>query len=525
MKKKKYYILVLTMLLLVAVLGTVSLSVFADTDDNVICNGVYINSLNVGNMTEQEAKSALDEYVSDLMSKKITVDVAGENVETTLKKLGLTLGEHNYIEEALAAGKSGNLIKRYKELKDIENNGLVFELDFAIDDTKLDAFLEECKAFDVEAQNAKVSRSNGQFIVTEHKSGQAVNLEETKALIKEALSNDWNYEDIAVTAVVEKTEPQVTKEEAARCQDLLGSFSTTYSASSSNRASNLTNGAKKINGTVVYPGETFSAYKVLSPFTTSNGWSAAGAYNNGKVVDSIGGGVCQVSTTLYNALLKAEMEIVERAPHSMTVSYVEPAMDAAIAGTWKDLKFKNNTDVPVYIESYTSGRTITFKIYGEETRPSNRTVKYVSEILEKTEPPADVITEDDTQPTSYKKVEQSAHYGYKANLWKIVYIDGVQQSKEKVNYSTYTAAPKYVTVGTKEEEPEPTEEPEETPNPDKTPKPEKTPKPDSTEKPGKTPKPTATPKPTKAPSTPKPTQTAEPSTDADASAEGADSNQ
>ena len=99
-----------------------------------------------------------------------------------------------------------------------------------------------------------------------------------------------------------------------------------------------------------------------------NGYYVAGAYSKGKVIDSIGGGACQVTTTLYNAVLEAELEIVERQAHSMTISYVDLSRDAAIAGTYKDLKFKNNTDVPILIEAYTKGRKITFNIWGYETR-------------------------------------------------------------------------------------------------------------------------------------------------------------
>ena len=145
-------------------------------------------------------------------------------------------------------------------------------------------------------------------------------------------------------------EAALTKEMVLKCNSVLGSFSTTYRDSSTSRSSNLSNGASKINGTVIYPGETFSAYEELHPFTEANGYSAAGAYLNGMVVDSIGGGVCQVTTTLYNALLLAEVSITERAPHSMTVSYVEPSMDAAIAGTYTDLKFRNDSNAPIYID-------------------------------------------------------------------------------------------------------------------------------------------------------------------------------
>jgi hypothetical protein len=134
----------------------------------------------------------------------------------------------------------------------------------------------------------------------------------------------------------------------------------------------------------------------------------------------------------------------------MTISYVELSRDAAIAGTSKNFKFKNNTDVPIVIEAFTQGRKITFKIWGHETRDTkNRKIKYVTKIISETPPPKDVITEDPTQPTTYKNVTQSAHTGYKAELYKVVYENGVEVSKTLVNKSNYSAAPRYITVGTK----------------------------------------------------------------------------
>ena len=168
----------------------------------------------------------------------------------------------------------------------------------------------------------------------------------------------------------------MTKEKAARCKDKIGTFRTTYNAGNVSRSRNLDNAARLVNGNVIKPGETFSVHDAISPLTEDNGYYAAPSYSNGEVVDSIGGGVCQVSTTLYNAVLKAELEVVERSPHSMVVTYVKPSMDAAIAGDYKDFKFKNNTDVPLYIEGGTTGGTIYFNIYGEETRSKNRKVTF-----------------------------------------------------------------------------------------------------------------------------------------------------
>ena len=190
--------------------------------------------------------------------------------------------------------------------------------------------------------------------------------------------------------------------------------------------------------------------------TEDNGYYAAPSYNNGKVEDSIGGGVCQVSTTLYNAVLRAELEIVERRPHSMVVTYVKPSMDAAIAGDYKDFKFKNNTEVPVYIESGTRSGMIFFHVYGEETRKSSRKISF------------------------------------EAVLWKIVKTDG-KTKKTKVNSSTYQAVPRYVTKGTQKVTPKPTAKP--TPKASAAPKATPKPAPKAKPTPQPTPVPAATPAP------------------------------
>ena len=164
-------------------------------------------------------------------------------------------------------------------------------------------------------------------------------------------------------------------------------------------------------------------------------------------MDSVGGGVCQVATTLYNAVIRAELDIVQRYNHSMIVSYVKPSDDAAIAGTYKDLKFKNNLDNPVYIEGYCSGGIITFNVYGVETRPANREISFRSETLSE-ENPVTQFNFDAGQPVGYFNTEQSAHKGGTARLWKTVTVDGTVQSDEIFNNSKYKSSPKIVTVGT-----------------------------------------------------------------------------
>ena len=150
-----------------------------------------------------------------------------------------------------------------------------------------------------------------QFIVTPEVAGLEVDIEATQNALKDALAEGLGQE-IIVDAVIRESQPMITAAQLGMIQDVLGTFSTDFSSSGSARSTNLSVGAEKINGHVLMPGQTLSGYACLQPFTVENGYRTAAAYENGQVVDSIGGGVCQIATTLYNAALLAELEITQR---------------------------------------------------------------------------------------------------------------------------------------------------------------------------------------------------------------------
>ena len=190
-----------------------------------------------------------------------------------------------------------------------------------------------------------------------------------------------------------------------------------------------------MNGHVFMPGEEISTLAMFGDVTEANGYKSAGTYSNGKVVDGIGGGICQTTTTLYDAVLAAELEVVYRRNHSMMVDYVDPAKDATVDyASGSDFKFKNNTDYPIYIESYRNDNTVTVNIYGTETRPANRKVEYVSKILEYSFPeenaPFFEVRVDPSikmgwgWPSEKHRVAVNCHPQVQAELYKNVYVDG-----------------------------------------------------------------------------------------------------
>lgn len=422
-------------------------AVEAKTTAKEIAMGVFVGDVDVSGMTKKEAEDAVKAYIAEKSEETITLAAGEKELKVSREELGVTWGNEEVIEEACDLGKSGNLIKRYKAKKDLEFNNKVFDLTYTADAEMIKTVVEEkCTKLNQKATNMGLKKTESGFQVIEGEQGIVVDEEAAEKVILAYIEEDFQGTEDRIEIPTEISEPLGSAEELAKVQDLLGSFQTSYKTSNAQRSQNIATGVGHIDGTVLYPGETFSTYEYVNPFTEANGYAMAGSYLNGKVVDSLGGGICQVSSTLYNTVLQAELEVVERSPHSMQVSYVQPSADAAIAGTYKDFKFKNDTDAPIYIEGYTtSDKQVVFKIYGQETRPANRTIKYTNKVLENTPAVTELIA-DGGQGIGYRVVE-SGHNGCKAELYKEVYIDGVLQSTEKVNKSNYSVSNRKVYYG------------------------------------------------------------------------------
>lgn len=474
MVKKWMAPILLTGAILFSITGIKTEQVYAKTEDTYIYQGISIDGIDIGGNTKEEAQKKLDEYIKELQASKVTFQTDLGSLTVSMKELGLSYSNDDMVEQAYSYGKIGNVIKRYKEQKDMEQNPVDLNVEKSIDTKKAKAVIQEAEdKLAQKAQNATLTRENGEFQIIAGKEGLAIDYKKSMQQLKSYVKEKWDGKDMSFSLQTTVEEPKYTSEDVAKVKDVLGTYTTNYSSSTSDRAQNVATGASHINGTVLYPGEEFSTYEKVAPYTYENGYRTGKSYLNGQVIDSIGGGVCQVSTTLYNAVIRAELEVTERYAHSMNVSYVPLAADAAMAGTYKNLKFKNNTDAPIYIEGSTYDRNITFTIYGQETRPSNRTIEFRSETLETYMPGADIETEDSSMMEGQSVVTQSAHIGYKAQLYKDVYVDGKKTESILMNTSTYQSSPRRVTVGTKKpvvEEPkeETTDTTEETQNEEKT---------------------------------------------------------
>lgn len=427
MKNKKLLIAVYTtvaaLIVVTAGLG-ITVSALNSKPEGIICEGISVNGIAMGGKTEKEAKKLLSDYVNQVKGQEIAISVT-ENGEVqglesiSYKDLGVKEKSNSIVEEIVGIGEKGNIIDRYKAIKSAKENKPEYNIEFKYDSKKVDKFINEiAEKYEISPEDAVLKREAGKFIVTGGKDGRTFDKETAAAQVKDSLeqhldelaSNSSTAPELEFVLTTQK--PKYDKEALSMVTDLLGTFTTRYNPAGG-RGQNVTNGCRLINGSVLMPGETLSANKKMEPYTVQNGYGMGTAYVNGKVVPDMGGGICQVSSTLYNAVLFSELDVVQRFNHSLSVDYVSLARDAAIAGTWKDFVFKNTSKYPIYIEGITNGHNITFNVYGHETRDvAHRKVDFSSVVL-------------------------SRKNGSKAQLYKLIYENGVLKEKVLVNTSTY----------------------------------------------------------------------------------------
>lgn len=419
--------------------------------EDTIYKNIYAGNVELSGMKKREAKEALENRLNKDKELGFSVQVNGKSSEGTLGECGLAYKDiDKIVDKAMDCGKKGSLWERYWKLRHLEKHEFIVEEEYVLDENAVTGILTE-RALPLadRAKNAAVSWEDSGITIKPEQAGETIDMEASVKKIEKYLNEKWDHRAFSVKADMKKEEPSVKAEDLEGIQDELGSFST--DAGEGERWQNLAVGVEKLNGTLLMPGEELSVYEATGPYDEENGYVPGASYENGKVVESYGGGVCQVSTTLYNAVLYAELEVVERYPHSMLVSYVAPSRDAAIAEGFKDFVFKNNYDTPVYIHAeIDSSNQLCFAIYGKDTREEGRTVEYESETVLTVEP--GVIYKADSESSfGSMQTTENAHTGKEARLWKIVYQDGEEVDREVVNNSTYNKTDRVISVGIKSE--------------------------------------------------------------------------
>jgi len=413
-----------------------------------INKGIFIGGLDVSGLSAEGAKQEVMETVDSWSRSAITLkSPSGYEVVVHPADLGIFWTNSDVTTTAASYGYAGNVIQRYKAAKDLENENINYNIELSFDKEKIDELIvANLDNFNQEAINCGLEKTESGIKVIPGVPGVKIDSDATDKFYS-FLVNNWDGGEAVYELPSTVDNPLGSNGELAELKDVIGTFTTSFKSSGAARTQNVSNGCRLIDGAILYPGEQLSVLSRLLPFSEENGYEKAGSYSQGLVVESFGGGICQVSTTLYNAVLLAELQVDERSNHSMIVDYVPPSGDAAIAeSSGKDFKFTNNRDFPIYIEGIIADKTITFNIYGIEDRPANRVVTYESETLERTVADYESIVPDASKPIGYTS-QTSSHAGIKAQYIKKVTVDGVEVSSEVINKSTYKMVPRTLVVG------------------------------------------------------------------------------
>ena len=340
------------------------------------------------------------------------------------------------------SGKPGVDFNRSKVAKEVTErirtmNFEAFDVDTTTRDQKsidIDAIYAEAQS---EAQNATVDKSDGKTIIPSV-DGVKFDLENARSIIGDGSEQSYRIP-------VERTPAEVTAEKLAQVlfSDTLASTSTELNSGNKPRTNNVRLACEYINGTILNPGDEFSYNGTVGQRTADRGFKSAGAYSNGQLVDEVGGGVCQPSSTLYMAVLRADLEVTERHNHSFTVSYTPLGQDATVSWGGPDLRFKNNTQYPIKILASQSGGSMSVTLKG--TKTSDKTVELKTEVLSTLNFQTVEKTDSSLAPGA-RKTSQSGTTGYKTATYKTVTENG-QTTTTQANSSYYQKRDKIVLVG------------------------------------------------------------------------------
>lgn len=313
--------------------------------------GTSIDGIDVSQMTMESALAYWEEQVEPAYAGRTVTLSSGHSV--TAAELGYTSDYREVISAAWQSQTTGRLKDRYNALKQYSASGAGYHVTRTLyTDEAVSAYTTQLASeINVAVSEPSITgfdQSSMSFTFGAGVQGKTLDQTQLAADLKSAVDAGGG----SVTLKIDTQDPTVSIEEMQSLYGLRAYAVTNASSSSSNRLTNIALALDAINGTLLQPGEEFSFNQVVGKRTAERGYKVATAYSGGEVTEELGGGICQVSTTLFNAAVKADLEITERHAHSMPVSYVDKGKDATVSWGSQDLKFKNNTSEPVYIVAY-----------------------------------------------------------------------------------------------------------------------------------------------------------------------------
>lgn len=474
-----------------------------------IMQGVYVQGIDVSGLTVEEAEKLVKETTAEQLKKDINMSFKEYNTSINPEQIEFQYKIKEAIEEAHQIGRNGNILNNnFEILKTLIGNNNI-KLNYTYNENNLKSIIEDIET-KIPGARKQFSYyiEGGKLIITPGNKGIVIQKDILKEQIIECIQKEDKQIEIPIDIAepgeidIEKihseiytkpenayytsepykiyphvvgvdfaisldkakemllqpqesysidliyTDPEITTNKIGieAFPHMLSSFSTKYDVTNKDRSTNLKLAAEKINGTVLMPGEEFSYNKVVGERTISAGYKEAKIYSNGKVIDGLGGGICQISTTLYNAVLYANLEITERRNHQFVTSYIDAGLDATVAYGSTDFKFKNSREFPIKIVAEVKNGVAKMDIYGMkeaveyEVRLEPVVINYI--------PYKTTYTKDSSLPAGTQVVDQAGCNGVKTVTYKYLFLNGGLVSKTKISSDTYNPMQKIVRTST-----------------------------------------------------------------------------
>ncbi|NQS76639.1 MAG: vanomycin resistance protein VanB [Peptococcaceae bacterium] len=449
-KTSSLAIIIVVAIIIILPLTVLSSGFFAPPAEK-ICSGVEFMGAHLGGLNKEGALSRLSEVERDLRAKRVTLSYQDWQATPLLNEIGFELDKETMIAAALNVGKEGSLVKRWRERKQIEKTGLSLR---AVANYKEEKLAQRVQDLTADIVTAPVDASfqvgaGGRVTVSPSQDGTGVDLTKLKKDIVEALHS--NQQEVLLTLKPLAATRTTEQLQDMHIEGLLGGYTTHFDAGATSRTYNISVAGRAFDELLVRPGQVVSFNEIVGPRSFEAGYKTAPVIVNNELVDGLGGGVCQVSTTLYNSVLLANLEIVERYNHSMPISYVPIGRDATVVYDALDFKFSNNTADYLYLKSYIGSGQITINIYGNTTYKKDvRVEAYVTRELD-----YNLVYEDDPNlPEGTEVVKKEGAKGFIAFTERVVSENGQEIKRDSQSYSDYTPVNQVIAVGTGEAAPQ-----------------------------------------------------------------------
>lgn len=416
---------------------------------DTIYPGVYVDGVSVGGMTVEQARNAISQVnASGGGDFAITVNIGNRSWSIDSGKVPMTRNVDEVLGQAYAQGRSnttalrGTRVTPFQErlnaALNLRTSPMSLQTRLTYDKATIRQLTDSIAQFvnrdPVNASVATFDFNTRSFTFNSDSAGSHIDGDTLYNQVIGMLESGQQYATLVMEPDIILA--SVTKAELMNSFKLISSY-TTETTSNSNRNTNIQLSAAAINGTTVLPGETFSFNRATGQRTAEKGYLPAAAIAGGQSVDEIGGGVCQTSSTLFNAVARADMEIVDRSPHAWPSNYVDKGLDATVNWPNLDFKFKNTSDWPIFIVSYYNKRKVTVEVYGMSLG-DGVSIDLESEVTYTKKPPSEpnYVPNPELAPGEQKTTIQ-ARTGYEVDTYKVWYQNGEEVKREKLFDSTY----------------------------------------------------------------------------------------